>query len=729
MDRVKKKGKAKVNKPLAERRRRARINDALLQLKSIVLQSISNEQSTLMSKLEKADILEMTVEYIHKMQLLQGHDLGSSDRQYTPGTNAIVLDGSQYTTGFNECTSHVVDCIRTIPDDDISNDNIRTRLLEHLTNVASTADFRNKGKQNTIDAGERKVDPIESQVSNRERDVSVPYTVLQGEISNAETSVNVATTMLQHEVSNVGYTVSESEVSNAQRDINTTYQVLQSGVFNFEKDVNVPYIGLALQSELSNVQTGVNVACTKVQNEGYNSVCEMSQCELSNTQTDENTAQTMLQNELSNIQRDVNTAFTMLQSEVSNTMSHNEVYNAAYTMPQNEVSNTAYTMSQSELSNVAYSMSQSEVSDTAYTMSQSELSNVAYSMSQSKVSNTAYTMPQSEISNVAYSMSQSEVSDTAYTMSQNELSNRDYTKSQTVAFNVERDVNGADAMLQYEASDVKRDEHAAYVLFQAAGKPDMNDKQAEMGTDEIKVDDSLLALNDSKIINIPKKRKVLGNHTNIVNNNRTENTKRLTKTALFCGVKPQIKSPKKSKKGSTGKDFKGIPKPIKKRITASVYEHENKTCNNETENDNSDQVLTFTNNKTESTDKNQAPCVPNDYNYKMMYSNQPEGAYLNNVIYGDSQYILGSSECNSHPVENSGLAIQENYYHVLQQNENELPRMNTMQQFMDGYLPQKHTMQTHSESNIIANMAESNKNIFYQHIFANNRPENVWRPW
>ncbi|KAJ0064509.1 hypothetical protein NL108_009477, partial [Boleophthalmus pectinirostris] len=53
-------------KPLMEKRRRARINDSLNQLKNLIL-PLTGRDKTRYSKLEKADILEMTVRFLSEM--------------------------------------------------------------------------------------------------------------------------------------------------------------------------------------------------------------------------------------------------------------------------------------------------------------------------------------------------------------------------------------------------------------------------------------------------------------------------------------------------------------------------------------------------------------------------------------------------------------------------------------------------------------------------------------
>nr|XP_006642115.1 PREDICTED: transcription factor HES-2 [Lepisosteus oculatus] len=56
----------KTLKPLMEKRRRARINESLIQLKTLILPLIGKDNSRY-SKLEKADILEMTVRFLRDL--------------------------------------------------------------------------------------------------------------------------------------------------------------------------------------------------------------------------------------------------------------------------------------------------------------------------------------------------------------------------------------------------------------------------------------------------------------------------------------------------------------------------------------------------------------------------------------------------------------------------------------------------------------------------------------
>ena len=61
----------KSNKPIMEKKRRARINHCLNQLKALILET-DNERSR-HSKLEKADILEMTVRYLQTLRAYNLH--------------------------------------------------------------------------------------------------------------------------------------------------------------------------------------------------------------------------------------------------------------------------------------------------------------------------------------------------------------------------------------------------------------------------------------------------------------------------------------------------------------------------------------------------------------------------------------------------------------------------------------------------------------------------------
>ncbi|KAB5583820.1 hypothetical protein PHYPO_G00100030 [Pangasianodon hypophthalmus] len=82
----------KSSKPIMEKRRRARINESLGQLKTLILDALKKDSSR-HSKLEKADILEMTVKHLRNMQRAQ----------MTAALNADPTVLGKYRAGFSEC--------------------------------------------------------------------------------------------------------------------------------------------------------------------------------------------------------------------------------------------------------------------------------------------------------------------------------------------------------------------------------------------------------------------------------------------------------------------------------------------------------------------------------------------------------------------------------------------------------------------------------------------------
>uniref|UniRef100_A0A8C4R094 Hairy-related 6 n=1 Tax=Eptatretus burgeri TaxID=7764 RepID=A0A8C4R094_EPTBU len=108
----------KSSKPIMEKRRRARINESLGQLKTLILDALKKDSSR-HSKLEKADILEMTVKHLRSLQRVQMTAALSSDPS--------VL--GRYRAGFNECTGEVTRFLSTCEG---VNTEVRTRLLGHL---------------------------------------------------------------------------------------------------------------------------------------------------------------------------------------------------------------------------------------------------------------------------------------------------------------------------------------------------------------------------------------------------------------------------------------------------------------------------------------------------------------------------------------------------------------------------------------------------------------------
>ncbi|XP_020505911.1 transcription factor HES-1-B-like [Labrus bergylta] len=108
----------KSSKPIMEKRRRARINESLGQLKTLIMDALKKDSSR-HSKLEKADILEMTVKHLRNLQRLQ----------MTAAVNTDPSVLGKYRAGFSECVGEVTHFLSTCEG---VNTEVRTRLLSHL---------------------------------------------------------------------------------------------------------------------------------------------------------------------------------------------------------------------------------------------------------------------------------------------------------------------------------------------------------------------------------------------------------------------------------------------------------------------------------------------------------------------------------------------------------------------------------------------------------------------
>ncbi|KAM4728044.1 transcription factor HES-1-like [Anableps anableps] len=109
----------KSSKPIMEKRRRARINESLCQLKTLILDALKKDSSR-HSKLEKADILEMTVKHLRNLQRLQ----------MTAALNTDPSILGKYRAGFSECVGEVTRFLSTC--EGVTTE-VRTRLLGHLS--------------------------------------------------------------------------------------------------------------------------------------------------------------------------------------------------------------------------------------------------------------------------------------------------------------------------------------------------------------------------------------------------------------------------------------------------------------------------------------------------------------------------------------------------------------------------------------------------------------------
>lgn len=107
----------KVMKPMLERKRRARINRCLDELKELMVTALQSEGENV-SKLEKADILELTVRHLHKLR-----------RQQRLVNNSPVIDSDRFRAGFTHAANEVSRCLAQTPGVDI---HLGTKLMTHL---------------------------------------------------------------------------------------------------------------------------------------------------------------------------------------------------------------------------------------------------------------------------------------------------------------------------------------------------------------------------------------------------------------------------------------------------------------------------------------------------------------------------------------------------------------------------------------------------------------------
>ena len=110
-----------VVKPLIEKKRRARINSCLDELKDLMVFALQTEGESI-SKLEKADVLELTVNHLRKLKRQQMLSLNPA------------LDLDRFHAGFTTCATEVSRSLAS-SGVDIS---IGSRLMGHLGHKLNT---------------------------------------------------------------------------------------------------------------------------------------------------------------------------------------------------------------------------------------------------------------------------------------------------------------------------------------------------------------------------------------------------------------------------------------------------------------------------------------------------------------------------------------------------------------------------------------------------------------
>jgi hairy-and-enhancer-of-split protein len=117
----------KVMKPLLERKRRARINKCLDELKDLMVYAIQSEGEDF-NKLEKADVLELTVQHLQKLK-----------RQQMLRINP-ALDEDRYRSGFTACANEVSKFLSSVPGVSLQfGTDIMSHLGSNLSNSSSSS--------------------------------------------------------------------------------------------------------------------------------------------------------------------------------------------------------------------------------------------------------------------------------------------------------------------------------------------------------------------------------------------------------------------------------------------------------------------------------------------------------------------------------------------------------------------------------------------------------------
>ncbi|XP_076057403.1 hairy/E(spl)-related with YRPW motif [Oratosquilla oratoria] len=121
----------KKRRGIIEKRRRDRINNSLAELRRLVPAAFEKQGS---AKLEKAEILQMTVDHLKVL-----HTKGLDALAYDP--NKFAMD--YHSIGFRECAAEVARYLVTTEGMDIQ-DPLRLRLMSHLQCYAAQRDLANK---------------------------------------------------------------------------------------------------------------------------------------------------------------------------------------------------------------------------------------------------------------------------------------------------------------------------------------------------------------------------------------------------------------------------------------------------------------------------------------------------------------------------------------------------------------------------------------------------------
>nr|CAD7447370.1 unnamed protein product [Timema bartmani] len=137
----------KKRRGIIEKRRRDRINTSLTELRRLVPAAYEKQGS---AKLEKAEILQLTVDHLKMLHAKAGMDVLTCD------PHKFAMD--YHNLGFRECASEVARYLVTVEGLDIQ-DPLRLRLMSHLQCFAAQRELATKQSSGNVPWGYGPADP------------------------------------------------------------------------------------------------------------------------------------------------------------------------------------------------------------------------------------------------------------------------------------------------------------------------------------------------------------------------------------------------------------------------------------------------------------------------------------------------------------------------------------------------------------------------------------------
>ncbi|XP_032686855.1 enhancer of split mgamma protein-like isoform X2 [Odontomachus brunneus] len=161
-----------ITKPLLERKRRARINRCLDELKNIMVDALETERENI-SKLEKADILELTVRHLQRLQASRSPGLSA-----TGGGDGISAE-NRWRCGFGHCAAEACKFLSSLSGE------AAERLARHLASGLQTSPQSNSPQP--------KIDLLSPSLTNSVASNALSCTVdISGEIDSVVHRANLS---------------------------------------------------------------------------------------------------------------------------------------------------------------------------------------------------------------------------------------------------------------------------------------------------------------------------------------------------------------------------------------------------------------------------------------------------------------------------------------------------------------------------------------------------------